>query len=277
MTPDPYTASGGPGDPQSWNRYAYTRGDPVNRIDARGLDDCTPSEGVDFCVTGSDDGDDGSDVGGGSDTGGGDYWGNSFNYYSGPTQTVGNYNTVFGTINFTGAQFYIHAAELGLAGKTSFSAGCENGLAKLGANVTPQALAAAAPGLNVANGTTSTTLIGAAYGNAAIGNAAQVQYNLQYAFYLGNYGLANLNIAEMFMLSLGLTAWTPFGGGTMYINPYWMNPSYTNVNQDMALVMHELLHEVFGLDDTDIQKALLGKAGGPTENITQWLLTNCIN
>src|SRR5579863_6033770 len=31
MTPDPYSASGGPSDPQSWNQYSYTRGDPVNR------------------------------------------------------------------------------------------------------------------------------------------------------------------------------------------------------------------------------------------------------
>jgi len=39
LTPDPYMASGGPGDPGSWNRYAYTRGDPVNRFDPRGLQD----------------------------------------------------------------------------------------------------------------------------------------------------------------------------------------------------------------------------------------------
>ncbi len=38
MTPDPYAASG-PNDPGSWNRYAYTRGDPVNRGDPSGLDD----------------------------------------------------------------------------------------------------------------------------------------------------------------------------------------------------------------------------------------------
>ncbi len=41
MTPDPYQGtSGGPGDPdnpQSWNRYAYTVGDPVNWIDPQGL------------------------------------------------------------------------------------------------------------------------------------------------------------------------------------------------------------------------------------------------
>jgi RHS repeat-associated protein len=44
MTPDPYQGtSGGPGDPnnpQSWNRYAYVTGDPVNSFDPQGLDDC---------------------------------------------------------------------------------------------------------------------------------------------------------------------------------------------------------------------------------------------
>ena len=53
MTPDPYRNSAGTADPGSWNRYAYTRNDPVNRVDPFGLDDCTPSEGVDFCVTGT--------------------------------------------------------------------------------------------------------------------------------------------------------------------------------------------------------------------------------
>ncbi|MEK7996173.1 MAG: RHS repeat-associated core domain-containing protein, partial [Planctomycetota bacterium] len=48
LTADPYRASGGAADPQSWNRYAYTRGDPVNRYDPRGLQDETPT----FSVTG---------------------------------------------------------------------------------------------------------------------------------------------------------------------------------------------------------------------------------
>jgi len=43
MTPDPYKANnGGPGDPRdpgSWNKYAYTRGDPANRIDPSGTCD----------------------------------------------------------------------------------------------------------------------------------------------------------------------------------------------------------------------------------------------
>jgi RHS repeat-associated protein len=44
LSPDPYRSnSGGPGDPadpQSWNRYTYTRNDPVNRLDPTGLNDC---------------------------------------------------------------------------------------------------------------------------------------------------------------------------------------------------------------------------------------------
>jgi len=45
LTPDPYIASGGPADPGSWNRYAYTRGDPVNRNDPFGTLDSTPTDG----------------------------------------------------------------------------------------------------------------------------------------------------------------------------------------------------------------------------------------
>ena len=37
LTPDPYEASGGPEEPQSWNKYAYVEGDPVNYNDPTGL------------------------------------------------------------------------------------------------------------------------------------------------------------------------------------------------------------------------------------------------
>jgi len=50
MTPDPYEASGGPAAPQSWNRYAYTRGDPVNRVDPSGEYDVDPEA----CVVAGD-------------------------------------------------------------------------------------------------------------------------------------------------------------------------------------------------------------------------------
>jgi RHS repeat-associated protein len=38
LTSDPYQASAGPGDPASWNRYAYVGGDPIGFVDPTGLD-----------------------------------------------------------------------------------------------------------------------------------------------------------------------------------------------------------------------------------------------
>jgi RHS repeat-associated protein len=39
--PDPYDGSYDQANPQTFNRYAYTQGDPVNLVDPTGLDDCT--------------------------------------------------------------------------------------------------------------------------------------------------------------------------------------------------------------------------------------------
>jgi RHS repeat-associated protein len=48
-TADPYSASGGPNDPGSWNRYSYTRGDPINSHDPHGLQDCNPAINPEDC------------------------------------------------------------------------------------------------------------------------------------------------------------------------------------------------------------------------------------
>ncbi len=50
MSPDRYQASAGPGDPGSWNRYAYTRGDPVNRMDPGGTCDGPPDTNTSMTV-----------------------------------------------------------------------------------------------------------------------------------------------------------------------------------------------------------------------------------
>lgn len=39
LSPDPNAGSGGPTLPQSWNRYSYVQGDPINNFDRWGLDD----------------------------------------------------------------------------------------------------------------------------------------------------------------------------------------------------------------------------------------------
>jgi hypothetical protein len=49
ITPDPSSGSGRAVDPASWNKYAYTRGDPVNRIDREGTFDDNPDCVGDIC------------------------------------------------------------------------------------------------------------------------------------------------------------------------------------------------------------------------------------
>jgi RHS repeat-associated protein len=41
LTPDPYMGSGSPGNPGSWNRYAYSLSDPTNLMDPNGLNSIT--------------------------------------------------------------------------------------------------------------------------------------------------------------------------------------------------------------------------------------------
>jgi RHS repeat-associated protein len=73
LTPDPYVAmssnASNPSDPGSWNRYAYTRGDPVNRIDPGGMKDCAPGDPLPCSITVTGSGGGGIGGGGGSGPG----------------------------------------------------------------------------------------------------------------------------------------------------------------------------------------------------------------
>ncbi|HUA21463.1 MAG TPA: hypothetical protein VMB25_22100 [Bryobacteraceae bacterium] len=53
LTAKTVTARPGSTDPQSWNRYGYTRGDPVNRLDPNGDDDFSATYG---CTVGAGEG-----------------------------------------------------------------------------------------------------------------------------------------------------------------------------------------------------------------------------
>jgi RHS repeat-associated protein len=57
MTPDLSVLGGSPSAPQSWNRYGYATGDPVNRIDPSGLLTCSDDQDDSLCHDPGDDGD----------------------------------------------------------------------------------------------------------------------------------------------------------------------------------------------------------------------------
>ncbi len=82
-SPDPYQASGGPGDPESWNRYPYVKGDPVGFFDPAGLQARAPVPG--YCSAEFSYEDCGGDplfwdggVGGGGGGGDGDRFGDGY-------------------------------------------------------------------------------------------------------------------------------------------------------------------------------------------------------
>lgn len=60
----------------------------------------------------------------------------------------------------------------------------------------------------------------------------------------------------------------------IYVNSFYFTDN--SFDQSQAPVMHELLHEVYGLDDGDIQSTLGLERGAASENITRWLKGNCI-
>ena len=50
LTPDPFGGSARAANPGSWNRYAYSGGDPVNNNDPNGLDVVDNVDGQMFCL-----------------------------------------------------------------------------------------------------------------------------------------------------------------------------------------------------------------------------------
>ena len=221
MSPDPYMAnSGGAGDvsdPQSWNRYAYTRGDPVNRADPQGLEDDGGSDGC---------------------------------YYNG--MWVSGCDLPIGIQRFAPVTAFTKAANnLGAAAqafedRSNFSQNCQKDIAAIGAaapsyidpgSITIDALQGAAGSTNFANGVGSQVSQSALYPNSP--QAAGI--------------VANQTIGALFSNPNKIvTAVTALGGSTIYLNPSQIS-GLLGANE--GLLMHELLHEL-GLTDDAIGAGL---------------------
>ena len=189
--------------PQSWNRYAYTRGDPINRYDPGGLWDCP----TDDCP------------------------------YTGVIDTVWfirpiepTYTSAFGK-----ARSNLGAAVGAFEDRSSFSQTCQNDIAAIAAaspsnidpsSITTQALQAAASATVIANG------VGSMVSQAVLyPNSYQAQENV-----------ADQTIGALFSDPTKLvTAVTILGGSTIYINPSAISSSLTkNEGLLMHELLHEL-------------------------------------
>lgn len=51
ITPDPYKRTAPTSNPNSWNRYAFVRNNPVNRVDSDGLNDTSPQSSGSYSST----------------------------------------------------------------------------------------------------------------------------------------------------------------------------------------------------------------------------------
>jgi RHS repeat-associated protein len=250
-----------PGSPGSWNRYAYTRGDPVNRVDRRGLDDCSADKSDDDGDNDCDD-DDG-DIGGSGVTFYDDvYASTQYEYFVtifDPVSTVGqNGGGGGGGTTFAAAKSAFQGDAKTIANKKNFKTPCNNDFAALGTSAA--AVQADAANLDIENGAGSTSLQASLYANTAVAGNAATQFG-------------NQTIGQFFSTNPGVAAEAQLNGNTIYINPSMIN--LNNYYQNLATVLHEILHNVTGLSDDAIQTALGLSTSQVSNNITQKLLKDC--
>lgn len=250
MTPDPYSASGGPADPESWNRYSYTRGDPINRADPIGQDDCA----ADFCVTVTSP----MPTNGSSMAGLGappNYLGGALATALATAAAVGNNYLAslqagaihYGSTSFDQALTSLTSdlGDISAQFKNLQSADCEADLKAAGA--TDARVVAYAQGLSIVDGlgpaAITTTYAYAAYGNSpAYSSAATIWGGVTVAMYMA------INLPG------GVAAVAQAPGDTVYINAGWVNGMTTS--QQEGMLVHELLHNITGIGDWDLQTAL---------------------
>jgi RHS repeat-associated protein len=261
LSPDPYVNSAGPGDPGSWNRYSYTRGDPVNRLDPGGLDDCPPGY---VCVSGND-GDSGYGAGG---AGGGGLIGcsdtNPFEKVSGGNCNVPSKG---GSGNPIGVFYAVDAHVLATLARRfaqallseNFSADCAGDIAALG--ITPEQWAGALDNVSVLNGIGSQASLASALtdGSAAQQIAQSKGMTVGQTFLAGSSGSLQVAMASV-------------NGPQVWINPLLVNPG--NAPANSGLIAHETLHNL-GLLDPTIQQDLGIPVTNNTVNISNRLQQDC--
>ncbi len=224
LSPDPNSGSIALARPQSWNRYGYVLGDPINKMDPSGLTSCDANG--DNCydsVDVTDDGDGDVDL------------------------TYSTLGTAFAPVGaFTKAADRLGTAIQVFEDRTSFSSNCQRDIA---------AIAAAAPSyIDPSTITIASLQDAAAKTDFVNGVGSQVSQSVLFPNAPQAAGVvANQTIGALFSNPNTLpTAVTTLGGNTIYINPSVISG---NIGVNQGLLMHEFLHEL-GLGDGAIGAGL---------------------
>lgn len=244
-------ASGGPADPQSWNRYAYQENDPVNWVDPSGLFIVAPpppppplTEPV-ACVV------------------------NGIETNNPVLCTLAG--VVVGSSNATpwdSGREKAYEAAFFWRDKRNWSDQCKKTLGDAG--VSPKTVGSweidavsriqlAAATVGIEDGTYSRTLVRDLYANNPALARAVSQTD---------------TVADVFAASGGTSAMTSMAQGIVYIRPEHFN-SYGS-GYLAAMMLHEVLHNVTGLTDPDLQRNLGLSEDGGSRNVTLRLMQDCL-
>jgi hypothetical protein len=136
---------------------------------------------------------------------------------------------------------------------------CENDLAAVG--ISDSAVATASLKTNILDGlTTVSNYAFDVYGNSPLYAAAAAQYGSEM---MVQYMSLNPNTAAVSQLS----------GNNIYINASWVNGM--NTPQQEGLLLHEMIHNITGLTDGDIQSKLGLPTNAASQNIGDKLQKDC--
>lgn len=254
MRPDPLgMKASDPKNPQSLNRYAYTQNDPVNFVDKSGMFREAP---------------DGNN--GGSPECRSTFVTIGWIERDGPTGTgfLSYGFTYTSCINSSGGMIltegeadrvgFLKKAAEHLAKKKLDKKECQELLAALG--VTADQVRAGAEAANIMDGVGSTVLRSTLYETSPYATVRQAGTNIT-------------NTVGNELAKPGTVAVAQLGGSAIYVDPkkfdvadYWTN---------LSVIFHEVLHNVTGLTDEDIQGKLGLDQNKPSHNITEKLKKDC--
>ncbi len=161
--------------------------------------------------------------------------------------------------NTSGVGAFSNAAK-DLSKKKLDKKNCQKDLAALG--VSADQIRSGASAANIINGVGSTVPLSSLY---ATSPNPLVQRN------------ANSvpgTVGSFFASNPGAVAVSQLGGSNIYVNPGLINPG--NYFQNLGTAFHEVVHNVSGLTDSDIQRALGLEESPITNNITQKLIRDCL-